>query len=264
MPIAALLHITEEFFLPGGFRAWYARYRPETSVSFTTTFAVLINALLLAVCLVPPLLGPTPRTVALWLTIAALLAGNAWFHLRGALVTRQYSPGVVTGFLLYLPLAILGFYSFLHAGLASGGTALSAAVIGVSYDLVSARLHRRRARRQSALALAFLSVLRGPADRAIPNDNLTSAGRLAGGVLRLALESREAKWSPNGAAGPSLRVYAFAEAGKTASVPGPLIRVPAGTEIRATVHNTLPKSLWLRGLQDRTGIPLDSVLIAPG
>ena len=95
----------------------------------------------------PLLLGPTPRSVALWLTIAALLAGNSVFHARATLRMREYSPGLVTALLFYLPLAVLGFTYFLRAGEASVGTAVSAALIGVSYSFISTFNHRRRARR---------------------------------------------------------------------------------------------------------------------
>ena len=42
-----------------------------------------------------------------------------------------------------------------------------------------------------------------------------------------------------------------------------MIRVRAGTEVRVSVRNALPKPLRLRGLQDRTGAEIDSVVIAP-
>ncbi|HEX6791421.1 MAG TPA: hypothetical protein VF247_08945 [Candidatus Krumholzibacteria bacterium] len=47
---AARLHITEEFFLPGGFADWDRRYRPALARSITTRFHVIINALLLVLC----------------------------------------------------------------------------------------------------------------------------------------------------------------------------------------------------------------------
>jgi hypothetical protein len=150
LPIAAAAHVFEEFVFPGGFKEWYARYRPETATSFTPAFAVGINAFLLVACSAPLLLGPTPRSVALWLTLAAVLAGNAVFHARATLRMREYSPGLVTALLLYLPLAILGFTHFLRLGQASAGTAVSAALIGVSYSFFSTFNHRRRARRGNA------------------------------------------------------------------------------------------------------------------
>jgi hypothetical protein len=54
-------------------------------------------------------------------------------------------------------------------------------------------------------------------------------------VLALDLEVREVDWRPDRDDQPGLVVRAFAERGKRASVPGPLIRVPEGTTIVARV-----------------------------
>lgn len=147
-PAAAVgAHIFEEFVYPGGFSAWYRRYRPDAALSFTPRFAFWINALLVGVCLLIPLQGLGPNGVALWLTVAALLAGNAMFHLRATLRGREYSPGLVTSVSMYLPLAVFGYVHLLRSGRASLGTAASAAILGGSYNFISAWLHRRRARR---------------------------------------------------------------------------------------------------------------------
>ena len=104
----------------------------------------------------------------------------------------------------------------------------------------------------------------GGAANAVPNDNRAAAGRLINGVLTLQLEAREVNWYPEEASGPAIPVFAFAEAGQLARVPGPMIRVPAGTELHVTVRNTLPRPLRLRGLQDRASEALDSIVMAPG
>jgi Protein of unknown function with HXXEE motif len=147
LPLAAAAHVFEEFVFPGGFKAWYARYRPETAVSFTPTFAIGINALFLVACSLPLLSGPTPQAVSLWLTLAALVVGNAVFHARATLKMREYSPGLVTSLLLYVPLAVLGFIHFVRVGEASSGTAIAAALLGGSFNVFTAINHRRRARR---------------------------------------------------------------------------------------------------------------------
>jgi len=73
------------------------------------------------------------------------------------------------------------------------------------------------------------------------NRNLSPAGQLQGGVLTVRLEIREGDWYPEAETGPSVVVQAFAEEGQPFQIPGPLIRVPEGTEIRATVRNALDK-----------------------
>jgi FtsP/CotA-like multicopper oxidase with cupredoxin domain len=97
------------------------------------------------------------------------------------------------------------------------------------------------------------------------NDNRQPAGELLNGILYLSLEARTGIWYPETHDGTGLRVHAFAEAGKPLQLPGPLIRVPQGTEIRVKVHNSIEgTSLVLRGFYSRPGNPNDSVAIAYG
>jgi manganese oxidase len=100
------------------------------------------------------------------------------------------------------------------------------------------------------------------------NDNRTPAGTLRAGALTVHLEAREGEWHPDADSAPGIQVRAFAERGKPASVPGPLLRVTEGTEIRATVTNALAEgTLVVHGLSPRgTAIApmVDTVQIAPG
>ena len=103
-----------------------------------------------------------------------------------------------------------------------------------------------------------------PSVLARPNDNRARAGVLANGVLTVHLEVQAALIKPEGDAGPAVESFAFAEAGKPALVPGPLLRVSAGTDLDATVRNTLAKPLTLYGMQDRDGRPVRGAVIAAG
>ena len=144
--MAASLHILEEFVYPGHFSEWYARYKPGIRKSITWRFLVIINALLLILCYNVGALGPSRIGVAAWLGVMALLAANGIWHLRGVVKTCSYSPGVLTGSLVYLPLAVYGYAFFLLSKQASIPTALIAFVIGASYQLWSNIFHRFRAR----------------------------------------------------------------------------------------------------------------------
>ena len=100
--------------------------------------------------------------------------------------------------------------------------------------------------------------------RVVPNDNRVAAGTLRNGVLTLRLVARPALWRPEGATGPELPIFAFAEEGKMPRIPGPLIRVPVGTAIDLTLRNSLPQPLRVYGLQDRPADKLDSLELSPG
>ena len=95
------------------------------------------------------------------------------------------------------------------------------------------------------------------------NDNRWPAGRLENGVLTLRLEARNGVWYPEGPRGVGLPVAAFAEDGGPLQNPGPLVRVPAGTEVRITLENALEKPLTVFGLGATRGIRGDSVVIEP-
>ena len=117
----------------------------------------------------------------------------------------------------------------------------------------------------AVLAVAPATPPRPPAlDTVTPNDNRHAAGTLEKGVLTVALEARAGTWMPEGDKGRTVDVAAFAEEGKALSTPGPLIRVPVGTEIRATVRNRLDKPLIVygfgqtRGLSDSVIVPVNS------
>ncbi len=98
----------------------------------------------------------------------------------------------------------------------------------------------------------------------LPNENRIAAGTLEGGILTVALEAREGTWRPEGPSGGTLdSVAAFAEAGKPMYSPGPMIRVPAGTEVKGTLVNTLGRPLTVFGLGRTRGYS-DSMVVAPG
>jgi FtsP/CotA-like multicopper oxidase with cupredoxin domain len=107
--------------------------------------------------------------------------------------------------------------------------------------------------------------IRPPAVEALQsNDNRRSAGSFAAGLLTIKLVARAGIYLPEGSDEPGIPVFAFSEDGKPLQAPGPMIRVVAGTEIRATVRNELGRPLTLRGLQDHGTSALDTVIVAAG
>jgi FtsP/CotA-like multicopper oxidase with cupredoxin domain len=87
----------------------------------------------------------------------------------------------------------------------------------------------------------------------LSNENRTSAGTLRGKVLTLRIEARRGSWHPDGDDAPGATVPAFAEEGHAPTIPGPLVRVTAGTEVMVSVRNNLTRdTLVVNGLHDRT------------
>jgi FtsP/CotA-like multicopper oxidase with cupredoxin domain len=107
-----------------------------------------------------------------------------------------------------------------------------------------------------------------PVERVRANDNRARAGIFSSGVLAVRLEARMAMWHPQGDDQPGAAIPVFAEIGRPAQAPGPLIRVPGGTDVIVTVRNLVPNAmLTIHGLHSRPAIGAqfnDSIQLAPG
>lgn len=119
------------------------------------------------------------------------------------------------------------------------------------------------------LPLALAVIVAGASDAGrnvppvlVPNPNTASAGTLRDGVLSIELDALESRWHPDGGAVPGSAVIAFAERGKAPSIPGPLVRVPAGTLVRLSVRNTLARPI--RFFLPTSPSTDDSIVVAPG
>ena len=144
LPLLAIAaHLTEEFLWPGGFVLWYRAYPPGSTAVVTTRFLVIVNAVFVALAVVPLLPGSPARAFGYWFVVAAVAGANGLFHVRATLRTRTYSPGVVTGVILYIPLAVVGGAYLLRTGLASPLTAVQGVAIAAGYAWWSDWQHRR-------------------------------------------------------------------------------------------------------------------------
>jgi FtsP/CotA-like multicopper oxidase with cupredoxin domain len=83
------------------------------------------------------------------------------------------------------------------------------------------------------------------------NDNRRAAGERSGNVLRLRLVVETGRWQPEGPDGRTLLVQAFREEDRELTSPGPLVRVPAGTEIVVSIRNNLRERVSVFGLVTR-------------
>lgn len=101
-------------------------------------------------------------------------------------------------------------------------------------------------------------------DSAVPNDNRKAAGQTVNGALQIQLEARTTGWRPDAEVDSFATVMAFAEAGRPATIPGPLIRVRAGTTVMVTLSNKVSTTpLEISGLRAGS-IPNDTLTLAPG
>jgi len=98
----------------------------------------------------------------------------------------------------------------------------------------------------------------------VTHDNHERVGTFTGNVLKARLEIVRGIWRPEGAEGPVRDVYAFAVEGGAPNIPGPLLRVPEGTEIHVSVRNRLARTVKIHGLVPRPAAKDASVDILPG
>jgi len=102
------------------------------------------------------------------------------------------------------------------------------------------------------------------ADEIIANQNRTSAGKIENGILTIRLELRNGSWRPEADDGPQLFVQAFGEEGHTGQIPGPMLRMPEGTNVHVTVANKLKMKATVYGLDTRPGDGKTGIEVAAG
>jgi FtsP/CotA-like multicopper oxidase with cupredoxin domain len=103
-------------------------------------------------------------------------------------------------------------------------------------------------------AFAIAAAMRGvsiaaPLPSIASNDNTHVAGTLDRSGLAVSLVARDGLWYPDGPGTLGLPVGAFGESGKALALPGPLLRVNAGTPVKVTLRNAFPhETLHVYGL----------------
>lgn len=107
-PLTYLIHALEEYWGGEGFYRWVARVigRGMTPEQF-----IIINSLAWLMMIAGVMIFRKTPSVR-WLTIsfATIVFINGAAHLAGSILTNTYSPGVVSGVLLWIPLGAATFY----------------------------------------------------------------------------------------------------------------------------------------------------------
>lgn len=105
-PLTYLAHMAEEYGAGEGFPQWFSR---AFDARFSNDDFIALNSLAFVLMTLGAWQASRRRAVAsVYLpALGTLIAVNALAHLVGSLVTARYSPGAVTGALLWLPLGLL-------------------------------------------------------------------------------------------------------------------------------------------------------------
>jgi len=139
---AAILHIGEEFVWPGGFYRWYRTYRANAK-SVNRRFLIIVNVGLVITLVEFALAARTTIGPPALLLFSALLFSNGCWHLWAGFTSHSYSPGMVSGSLVYLAVLLFEYIGWLHLGRVSGWMAALAFLAGISYPLWSALYHEQ-------------------------------------------------------------------------------------------------------------------------
>ena len=104
-PFAYLLHLLDEFLLGAGFAEWFSALF-GVSLSENDFLVINITAFVL-VAIIPVLYGMGKINNFIPAVLGALFFFNGIVHLMITILTLMYSPGTITGLVVYIPLGII-------------------------------------------------------------------------------------------------------------------------------------------------------------
>jgi hypothetical protein len=148
-PIAFSFHVLEEFVLPGKGEDWFRLYRPRFAHRYTEAYFVKVNAIGFAGAALVPLGlfdyrgGYSLGGICGNMIFASALLANACYHVRGSIETKQYSPGTITGLVLYVPLAMAFYVQMLRMNATNGIVAVICLAVGSQIQRVIDSTHER-------------------------------------------------------------------------------------------------------------------------
>ncbi len=146
----SLIHMGEEYFYPGGFLDFMKRLNPGFASQATPTLAVVINGLQMLLCIAALIVGE--RNLVFSLSMAGLLLVNGLMHVGGSIRMEKYTPGLVTGVVLYLPLAVYAYFAFLNSGQLTLFEGVITVILGVLYQAVPIVYLALSAKRRASFA----------------------------------------------------------------------------------------------------------------
>ena len=104
-PPTYVIHLGEEYVAAGGFPLWAER---TLAIRFSNAEFTAWSTLALGlVCLGAWLVSRDPKFRFIEIALAVAVLGNVAVHVFASLLTWTYSPGLVSGVLIWIPLGVL-------------------------------------------------------------------------------------------------------------------------------------------------------------
>ncbi|SCC03050.1 HXXEE domain-containing protein [Weissella bombi] len=135
-PLSYLLHCIEEFLFPGGFITWYHSWRPSLEKQ-QPSYYWKVNIIAFTIVTITSFfaLFTKENISALVISTSFLACNTILTHVIGAIKTRMYSPGMITGIILYLPICIMCYITAYSAHLISIKNLSIYVIIAPLYEL---------------------------------------------------------------------------------------------------------------------------------
>lgn len=130
-PLAYTIHHAEEHLL-FNFREWRLRYFADNNPLSTEAVFMVLTAITLIYILLHAGFRNRASAYAILTFLMATQVVNAFFHLFGTLYFNDFSPGLITGLLLYLPVNAIIFHQALREGWVTKGTLVLLLLIGAA------------------------------------------------------------------------------------------------------------------------------------
>ena len=125
LPVSYLAHLAEEWWGGEGFASWTGR---ALGAPVSETRFILVNSVAAPLFVLGTVLAIVNRSWGWFaVTFGTVVLINGSLHVLGSVGTASYSPGVITGLALYLPLGLMV--------VRRGQTQLSTATFGVAAAL---------------------------------------------------------------------------------------------------------------------------------
>jgi hypothetical protein len=120
-PATYVIHLMEEYAAGDGFCGWAER---ALGITISVREFLVWNAVALTLVCVGAVLV-TSQARFRWIEIALSIAvlGNVAAHLIASVLTRTYSPGLISGVLMWVPVGILRLSAAFHLSSSRGRTA---------------------------------------------------------------------------------------------------------------------------------------------
>lgn len=128
-PLAYGIHHSEEHLL-FEFREWRLRYFADNNALSTEAVFIILTSITLLFILLHQRFENRATTYSILMFLMATQVVNAFFHVGGTIYFADFSPGLITGVLVYLPVNFLIARAALAEGLVSRGHLLLLFVVG--------------------------------------------------------------------------------------------------------------------------------------